>query len=367
MRTVLDRYLAREISLTLFAAASVLVLVVFGNLFVRLLAQATEAQIPANLILPLLVLGGFESLILLMPVSLLLAVMLTMGRLYRDNEMAALRACGIGYKRLYRPVMLVAVPLAATLAVVALYISPWTARLADEITASMESEAQLMGVMPGRFIETGDDELVFFVESVDSSRGDIENVFIHTLENGRTVIETAARATQRIEPLTGARIVELRDGHRYEGRPGRGDFRILSFATHTMRIPVEQAALAPEADRNALPTAGLWGSSHPAAVAELQWRLSVPVSVILLAALAVPLSYTTPRQGRFGKLALGITIYIVYANLGLIAVNWVERGVLPGWLGIWWVHGLLLLLTVVLLLRQYGLRWIWRRLLSRSA
>ncbi|MGH8503465.1 MAG: LPS export ABC transporter permease LptF [Gammaproteobacteria bacterium] len=366
MRSVLDRYLVREISLTLFAAASVLVLVIFGNLFVRLLAQATEAQIPPDVILPLLVLGGIESLILLMPVSLLLAVMLTMGRLYRDNEMSALRACGVGYKRLYRPVMLVAAPLAMGLAVLALYVSPWTARLADQITATLGSEARLTGIMPGRFIETGDENLVFFVERIDADRGLIENVFIHALERGRTVIETAARATQRIEPRTGARIVELRNGHRYEGRPGRGDFRILSFATHTVRIPAKRPALAPDPGRDSLPSAALWRSAQPAAAAELQWRLSVPVSVILLALLAVPLSYTTPRRGRYGKLALGITIYIIYANLGLIAVNWVERGVLPPWLGIWWVHGLLLALTALLFLRQYGLRWSMRRLLSRS-
>jgi lipopolysaccharide export system permease protein len=79
----------------------------------------------------------------------------------------------------------------------------------------------------------------------------------------------------------------------------------------------------------------------------------------------VPLSYTTPRQGRFGKLAIGIVIYIVYANLGLVAVSWVEHGMVPSWLGIWWVHLALLALTGVLFMRQYGLRWTMRRLLLR--
>jgi lipopolysaccharide export system permease protein len=362
---VLDRYLIKELSLALTAATSVLVLVIFGNLFVRLLAQATEGQIPAGTILPLLVLGGIKSLILLLPVSLLLAVMLTMGRLYQDNEMSALRACGIGYNRLYRPVMIVTLPIAVVLMVLVLFVSPWTVRLADQVEATMESKAQLTGITPGRFIETGDEDLVFFVEDVDGDRGMIENIFIHTLEQGRTTIETAARAIQRIDPRTGERIVFLQDGRRYEGRPGRGDFRVVSFETHMVRIPVQQPPPAVGSDHDALPTSVLWRSTQPAAIAELQWRLSVPVSTILLALLAVPLSYTTPRQGRFGKLAIGIVIYIVYANLGLVAVSWVEHGMVPSWLGIWWVHLALLALTGVLFMRQYGLRWTMRRLLLR--
>jgi lipopolysaccharide export system permease protein len=112
-----------------------------------------------------------------------------------------------------------------------------------------------------------------------------------------------------------------------------------------------------------VPTSRLWSTWDPAAIAELQWRLSVPVSVILLALLAVPLSYSTPRQGRFGKLAVGIAIYIVYANLGQIVVSSIARGALPLWLGIWWVHLALLALTGFLYMRQYGLRWSLRRLL----
>jgi lipopolysaccharide export system permease protein len=368
VQAVLDRYLVKESSVTLVASASILVLVIFGHLFVKLLTRAADGQISVDAILPLLVLGGIQSLTLLMPVSMLLAVMLTMGRLYRDSEMSALRACGIGYKRLYRPVMMVALTTAVLLTVMVLYVSPWTARLADQITARMESEVQLTGVTPGRFIETGDENLVFFVESVDVDHRLIKRIFIHALEQGRTVIETAAWARQRIDPRNGDRIVLLHNGRRYEGVPGRRDFRVLAFETHTVRLPVQQPPIAYDSDRDSIPTSALLGSEQPADKAELQWRLSVPISVILLALLAVPLSYVTPRQGRFGKLAIGIAIYIVYANLGQISVHWVEQGVLNPWVGMWWVHVALLALTGCLFMKQYGLRWrVWPRRLPRSS
>jgi lipopolysaccharide export system permease protein len=363
VRDVIDRYLVKEISLTLATSTSVLVLIIFGNQFVRLLTSATEGQIAVESIMPLLVLGGIESVILLLPVSFLLAVMLTMGRLYRDSEIIALRACGIGDRRLYRPVMMVALPLAALLTWLSLYVSPWTVRLTDQITATLEGTAQLTGITPGRFIDTGDEAIVLFVEGVNAEHGIIHNVFIHSLARGRTTIETASRAVQRIEPRSGDRIFLLQDGARYEGTPGRADFRILSFNTHTVRIPVAQPPRVIPSESEALPTSALWGSTEPARIAELQWRVSVPVSVILLALLAVPLSYTTPRRGRFGKLALGIAIYIGYANLGLVAVSAVERGAAP-WLGIWWSHAFLLALTVCLFIRQYGIRGALR-LLSR--
>lgn len=365
MRAVLDRYLIKEISAALAATVSVLVLVVFGNLFVRLLASATEGQIPAETILPLLVLGGIESLVLLLPLSLLLAVMLAMGRLYRDSEMSALRACGVGELRLYRPVLMVAVPIAALLMVLSLYVSPWTAQLAVGIARVLESEAHLTGITPGRFIEVEDENLVFFVDGIDAERNLLQRVLIHSLERGRTIIETAAIASSSIQE-SGDRIILLRDGNRYEGTPGRGDFRILSFATHAVRIPIKRPPLTDASDRDTLPTAVLWRSSRPDYVAELQWRLSVPVSAILLALLAVPLSYTTPRQGRFSKLALGVAIYILYANLGLVTVSWVERTVMPTWPGIGWLHLALLALVGALLIRQYGLRWSAARLLARK-
>ncbi len=365
MRAVLDRYLIKEISAALTATVSVLVLVVFGNLFVRLLASATEGQIPAETILPLLVLGGIESLILLLPLSLLLAVMLTMGRLYRDSEISAMRACGIGELRLYRPVLMVAVPIAGLLMVLSLYVSPWTAQLAVGIARALESEAQLTGITPGRFIEVEDENLMFFVDGINAERNLIERVIIHSIERGRTVIETAATASLSLEK-GGDRIIRLRDGYRYDGRPGRGDFRILSFATHAVRIPIKRPPLTDASDRDTLPTATLWRSSRPDYVAELQWRLSVPISAMLLALLAVPLSYTTPRQGRFGKLALGVAIYILYANLGLLTVSWVERTIVPAWLGIGWVHLALLALIGALLIHQYGLRWSAARLLARK-
>lgn len=349
------------------AVLSVLLLIIVGRLLIDLLSDAIEGDFPVDVILPLLALGSLESIILLAPVALLLALMLTLGRLYRDNEMTVLRACGVGAARLYRPLVWLTLPVVIVLSLLVFYVSPWAVRLAGEIAFDAEHRADLSMVSAGRFITAEDQaQWVLFVEDVNHETGMVENIFIHSLDRGAVTIETAERADQIVDPETGARLLVLSDGYRYEGTPGQGDYIITAFERHTLRLP--QLAGQPAVDEpDAKPTAALLASDDSADRAELQFRLSVPVSAALLALLAIPLSHTTPRQGRFAKLALAIVIYILYANAVLMAVNWVERGLLPAWIGVWWAHGLLLAFIGLLFIHRYGWRWSLRRLAPRPA
>jgi lipopolysaccharide export system permease protein len=90
------------------------------------------------------------------------------------------------------------------------------------------------------------------------------------------------------------------------------------------------------------------------AKAELQWRISVPLGLLILTLLAVPLSRSKPRQSRYGGLASGVLIYIIYANLLAAAKVWVEDGEIPVFVGLWSVHAVFLLVAVLMLLWQYG-------------
>ena len=160
-------------------------------------------------------------------------------------------------------------------------------------------------------------------------------------------------------------MLELSDGQRYEGIPGSGDYQILTFDTHTLRIPPLAGGHHFSA-RESVPTSSLWTSTQPADQAELQKRLSIPLAAVLLVLLALPLSYTTPRQGRFAKLALAVIIYIIYMNLAIVAIGLTETGQLSVWLGVWCVHLLMLIFIMGLFVRQYGWRWSLHRLTLRT-
>lgn len=363
---VLNRYLMKEMLGTHLAVTVVLLLIIIGGVVARMLREAAEGRIPADVLVPLVALGSVRGLILLLPVSLFLALMLGLGRLYKDSEMAALQACGVGPKRLYVAIVWVTVPMVALLTVLVLWAAPLASATIDQVRIEAEGRSDLVGVAPGRFLESRVGGRVFFIEGYIGDSNAMRDVFIQSRGPAGTEVVTARRAESRVDPLSGQRYLVLHDGYRYVGEPGEREFQILEFELHGVRVPdPEGSRRVGKADSQ--PTSALLGSERLQERAELQWRISMPISMVLLAALALPLAHTNnPRQGRFGKLTAAIAVYIVYANLLIVSKSWFAGGQTPAWLGMWWVHGALAGLVVLLLWRQRGLR-VRRRRVPREA
>jgi lipopolysaccharide export system permease protein len=361
--SILDRYLLREIFLSSGAIFSIVLLIIVGQLFVRLLNKTVEGNLPLDVLLPLLGLVVIKAVIQLMPVALLLGVMLALGRFYKDSEIAAMRACGMGYAQLYRPLIAMAVPLSILLAALALYVLPHTVKLADQIEYEAKNKADISGVSAGQFIEPSLSGWVFFAQHTDSREGTLSSVFVNGVLNGHMMIQTAAHAKHYIDPVSGKQMLELVDGYRYQIGMPKGESQVVSFDKHTVQIP--DLVISGSVDsRDTRPTAELWVSEKAADKAELQRRISVSISAFLMVLLALPLSYTSPRRGRYGKLVVGIVVYIVYANLINLSVSLMESDTLPTWIGVWWVHLMMLVFLSSLVAWQNGLQWTmsWLRL-----
>lgn len=364
MVALIDRYVAREVLQTLLGVLLVLLLIFLSNRLVRYLAEAAAGELPGEAILMLVALNAAKYLILLIPLGLYLAILLVLGRLYRDSEMAAMAACGVGGPRLYRAILLLAVPLALVQGWMALQLVPWTdaeqARLLEQAQRDMEVNA----IRAGSFQEgMGGKRILYAQEVTDEPR--MHQVFIHVQrDDGRSITLTAREG--HLENRSGGRYLVLSDGYRYEGRPGDADFRIVEFERHGLLIRRSEAA-AEGGKMSARPTSELWGSNDPEEIAELQWRFSMPIGALVLALLALPIGRVNPRSGRYGRLFVAILLYVGYVNLLAFAQSWTERGTIPVTLGLWWVHGLFLLLTAVLLVRQLGLRWVLKGPATESA
>lgn len=359
MLRVIDRYLLKEVGLNWVAVTLVLWLIVVSNRLARFLGEAAAGDLPGNVVFTLLGLKSIEYLVVLLPLTLYLGVLLALGRLYKDSEMAALGACGVGPAQLYRPLLMLALPVAALVAALALFVAPQAASLGNEARARAEGSADLSAITAGRFHESTNGKLVFYAERVSSDREHLEGLFVRTEQNGQATLLTAPRAYPVRDAASGDRFLVMEHGYRYQGFPGDEVFRILKFARHGVRLEVVET-LDYGFKHASIPSAQLWGSDRPRDIAEMQWRLSLPVAALSLVLLAVPLSRTTPRQGRFGKLFIAILVFIVYYNLMGTAQAWVEKGTLAPLPGVWWVHVIPLGLT--LLLFQTGrLRLPWRR------
>jgi lipopolysaccharide export system permease protein len=202
---------------------------------------------------------------------------------------------------------------------------------------------------------------VFYAAKVESVDNTFDTIFARLQDRRGPSIITAQHGSQALDPQTGERILTLERGYRYAGEPGRGDFNILRFDTMTTRVaPPPLPYLSGK--RKLRETGQLLGSDDPEDQAELQWRIAAPLSVLLLALLAVPLAHTSPRAGRYGKLVLGIVAYLVYSNLLALAQAWVAKGYVPAAVGLWWVHGLAAVATFWLIAQRLG----WRTALMRS-
>lgn len=355
--TILDRYISRELLTTWLAVTLVLMLILLSGTLARLLGKAAEGAIPSDAVWPLLSFTGARYLILLVPLSLYLGVLLSFSRLYKDNEMAALGACGVGFMRLYRPLLMVVIPATGLLFYLTLFLMPWVAQQAETLKTDIENRSELTGLVAGRFNESKKGDAILFMQRQSDDGKHMNNVFMHqsagkTNGPGIEQIEAANQASH-YRDASGREYILFEHGKYYEGVPGQADFRITSYDKKGIYLPENQASTR-SSPRNAIDTLTLWSSDLREHRAELHWRLSLPVGAFLLAILALPLSYTTPRKGRYSKLALAILIYLVYSNLLGLGQSWVEDGRVPDWIGIWWVHFFAVSLILFWWIRRSG-------------
>jgi lipopolysaccharide export system permease protein len=343
----LDRYVLREVLTTWAISTGVLFVILIADRFARDLGKAAAGDLPRDAIVLMLGLTSIYFVMILIPVGLFLAILLTLGRLYRDSEMAAMMASGIGPGRLYRPLFVLAVPTAVVLAVLSLLVGPWAAQQAYLTSQRAQQVAQVGVLEPGRF-KGVDGSAVFYAERIDQE-GLMENVFLQRRRGEMIEAAVAARGALRAGARENERLLVLYDGQRIEGVPGTYEFREVRFAEHgiPIQLPVPDER---SDDRQTYATAELIGTGDPRDVAELQWRFSMPLAVFALTVLAVPLSRTRPRQGRYGTLAAAVLCYIVYSNVLAAARSAVAEGQIGAFPGLWWVH----LLAIVIGFSWYG-------------
>jgi lipopolysaccharide export system permease protein len=350
MKWTVQRYVLREVVQTWLAVTGVLVAILVSNQLARVLGQAADNQYGRRVVFDLIALGAIMNLSVIVPVSLLLAVVLSLGRMYHDSEMAALQACGFGPARLLVPLSCFAAVIAVGLGWLVFVQVPQADSQAQVLRQSALKEARFGQLDAGRFRSFGGGDAVFYAERVDA-QGVLHNVFVQRESAGRIEVALADTATYSKATPNGMHMVTLFNGRRYEGVPGRNDFRVIEFHEHGIPIATPPNVVG-TTDPDTKPTRELLGSAAPSDIAQLQFRTSTPLMALVLTLVAVPLSRLRPRQGRYARVGFAIVVYFVYSNLLSAAKVWVEKGDLPPSVGVWWVHLAALTLGLYLVARH---------------
>ena len=348
----MQKYILREWFWTALAVSIVLVIVLLGAYLSDMLKDIAGGRIPAGLLGIQLLLHLPESLGNILPLAGFVAVMWGLGRLYQDQEMSVMRSSGFGWGNLIKPLLSLVIPMAVALLVLGMSVAPTAARMAEEQLEKAFRSAALWGLQAGKFHVLRQGELVLYAEAIGEDGVTLKNIFIKQRNEEREQIWVAQKGRYWRDNETGDRYLILEDGKVTDVAPGQLDLRVLTFARNDLRLPEPEFRKRKKAKINSVSSAELLENGNVESIAELQWRLSPAISVIVLGLLAIPLAHSEPREGRGFRVVLGILIYILYGNLLYLCRSWVIDGVLPTYIGMWWVHLVFLIISFVWVRRQ---------------
>lgn len=377
---IIFRYLFKEVMVTFIATSGILLLIFMSTQFLHYLSDAVGGRFTGQLLMQVMLLQIPYLLSLLLPVGFYFAILLAYGRLHMDREMVILTASGFSQARLIGMTLIMATGIMVIVAVLALWAAPLIATEQNILMEKARTIPLVETLLPGRFFSLEGGKNVVYVESLSNDHKFLQNIFVATANdttepNKKSFkkefsITRAASGFQMLDPLTGETRLLIQNGNRYTGLPGNNDFQVENFSQFTMVTESKTPII--ESSPEVTATSALISSSSKDLTykAELGWRFSHPLSVFLLAILAVPLSRVNPRQNKFAQILPAVLIYIPYANMLFVSRNWIGTGYLPPVLGYAWLHCLLLLVSLTLLFWQssaknrFIYRWQKRHILA---
>lgn len=351
-----QRAAVRELSQTAAGVFVALFAILMTTQLIRLLGDAAGGRLASEAVVALLGFRAITYLPVLLSLTVFVAILMTLSRWYRDSEMVIWLSSGIPLTAWIKPVMGFALPPVVVIAILSIILAPWATQKSETYRQTMDQRDDLARVTPGAFNESAGSDRVFFVESVAGQDGTVKNVFISSIQHGRLGVMATAQGHTETRP-NGDRFLVLDRGRRYEGTAGTAEYRVMEFDRYSVRIETKEARGLEDSPR----TKQIWELIRepiPVNLAEILWRLGLPLAALNLAVLAIPLSFVNPRAGRTNNLMFALLTYMIYSNLLSVSQAWVAQGKLGFEIGVWAVHvGMAFLLVILFHRRQNPLAW----------
>ncbi len=324
----------------MLAVSAILLLIIISGRFVRYLADAAAGKLDASVLLTLIAFRLPSFLELIIPLGFFIAILLSYGRLYVDSEMTVLSACGMSENKLLFYTLAIGLFVAGIVATFSLYISPIGMQASEDLVAEQRSRTEFETLTPARFHKLSNHDGVSYAQSVSGDKKQLEKVFLAgSGETGEKLsVLTADSGETLANPISGKRYLVLEKGYQYSGQPGEADYEVIKFDRYSQYVPEPEYEARAKNVTDSMSTQALIAEHSTQTMAALHWRLSLPVLVLVVAFLAVPLSRTQPRKGRYAKMIPAILLYIIYVVCCNTARGWVEEGKAPIPYLLWLVH-----------------------------
>lgn len=353
---LLRKYIVKEILLYFIAIGFLLFLIFITNKFISELTKVAAGKLSLDMACKIILLYTPEIFGLLLPVSLFIATLFVISKLYTDNEIVVLFVSGLNWRFLINTIIIVASIVAIITAILTLWLAPLAAKTREKILVQGETLGILSAIIPGHFQLFNEDKQVFYVGDIENKgqNSQIQDVFIATADGKEDILVITAKKGE-IKHKDGNNddnFLILKNGHRYAGVTGSADFSVIDFEEYGRQL-LPKIQEVPNVHR-LQKTSEIWGSKNLGENAEWQWRIAMPISVLILAVLAISLAKVSPRQGRFAKFLPAILLYIIYYNAMLFMRRLLSIGEIDSIYGIWSMHILFLVLGLILLFQTSG-------------
>jgi lipopolysaccharide export system permease protein len=312
---------------------------------------ASKGIIPNDSILTILVFSLLKYLPILLTLTLFLTILLTLSRWFRDSEMMIWFSSGLGLTSFIRPILFFSLPIILLIGFLSLYLSPWATQKSEEYKAGLKNRDELATISPGSFKESKSKERVFYVEGFGDLGSKVKNVFVQSEQNGKLGIIVSNEGS-RVSTNTDDEYIVLKKGKRYEVNHENNNFTEIKFSDYGFLV---EKKLPPIIDVNqveAMPTLLLLMTKGNREIAEFVWRVSLPISGIVLIILAIPLSFINPRSGRSVNIIIAIMIFAIYNNLMGVTQSYINLGKLNPYVGGSIVHLLIIMIASYLMMRR---------------
>ncbi|MDC1318412.1 LPS export ABC transporter permease LptF [Candidatus Thioglobus sp.] len=351
--TIISRYLLSNLFIFFFAITFIIALIVFGNQFVLTTQESISIGIPIKELMPLVGFNMLRDIPIILTLSLFLSIIITISQLYKNSEAVVMNSIGLGdraFMNLIKPIVFFTFIIIFYLTIFAV---PWAKQQKSNAEDVTVNASEFSFITEGKFESFKNGEIVFYAS--ESKINDIvgeqnmEEIFIYALNNEIPTIVLAPEAKKYTDATNNSTYLRLKNGTRYEGLPGDENINILNFEKYDLEIVSGdvQKSITNFSEIEERNTIDLLREGGKNANAEIQWRISQPISVLILSVFGIFLGKSSPRNGKGINLILGVVVFMLYNNALLVAKSAIESGQLSPLIGMWSIHLLLLLFLII--------------------
>lgn len=344
---IFQRALRRELLSTAGAVFTTLFTITITVMLIRILGQAAGGKVASRDVIELIAFAALTVLPVLLINTGFISVLLVVSRSYQDSEMVVWFTAGMSLSRWIKPVLTFGLPLIILTALLSFFITPWAHRQSAEFRDRFEKREDIAKVSPGKFQESASSDRVFFVEGVSGDAGRVKNIFVKSMQNGRPSVVVAKEGMMEFTP-NGDKFLVLSKGRRYDGVPNQSDFQMMEFERYGVLVSHQAAAPTDNKSARSLPFIQLIAAPTGDNLAEILWRVALPLMSTLLLLAAIPLGFVNPRGGRSANVMIALLLYVIYSNMISVFQSEVSQGRMRLTVA-WWPMHLAVVITITLM------------------